>query len=114
MKTDWQTFEDVRRSAPQDDFRCEPDAETDTCVSANVGDLMETAIAMAGQCVLRLGGRTACETDYLAARGARFPASITYEQMVAFNRRTMKPVMEETDEMARYAAIAGFWRRNHV
>lgn len=108
MKTDWQTFEDVRRSAGHEVYHTPEDIDCRT--TPNVGELMAAAMAAAGSIALRMGGRTACETDYLAASGARFPASVTYEQMVAFNRRTMKPVMEESDEMARYAAIAEFWR----
>ena len=70
---------------------------------------MAAAIAAAGQNVLLLGGRWACETDYLAASGATFPAHVTYEQMVDFNRRTLKPDMDEADEHARYRLIAGFF-----
>ena len=42
-------------------------------MTPSVGDLMAAAIAAAGQNVLLLGGRRACETDYLAACGATFP-----------------------------------------
>ena len=48
-------------------------------------------------------------TDYLAISGARFPSTVTEEEMIAFNEHTLKPVMEEEDERARYAAIASFF-----
>ncbi|MBO7687085.1 MAG: hypothetical protein J6V72_11910, partial [Kiritimatiellae bacterium] len=67
------------------------------------------ALAAAGSYAIRLGGSVACETDYLAARGATFPAHVTYEQMVDFNCRTLKPDMDEADEHARYRLIAGFF-----
>ncbi len=110
--TDYATYHEVLRTMPPEPYHTPEDIDCRT--TPNVGELMAAAMAAAGSIALRMGGRTACETDYLAARGARFPESVTYEQMVAFNRRTMKPVMEEADEMARYAAIAGFWRRDHV
>ena len=106
---DWSMFRDVRNSCGPEEYRT-PD-EIDCRMSANVGDLMAVAMAAAGTFALVTGGRTACETDYLAASGATFPASVTYEQMVDFNRRTLKPCMSEEDEWRRYAAIAGFWRR---
>ena len=39
-----------------------------------------------------------------------FPAVPT-EVLVAFNRETLRPDMDEADEMRRYAAIARFFRR---
>lgn len=83
---------------------------TNESITSSVGALVAAAMAAAGQSPILMGGRTACETDYLAAQGATFPAHVTYEQMVDFNRRTLKPDMDEADEMARYAAIASFWR----
>ena len=80
-------------------------------LTASVGALVAAAMAVAGRSPILMGGRTMCETDYLAASGATFPASVTYEQMVDFNRRTLRPEMDETDEMARYAAIAEFFNR---
>ena len=80
-------------------------------MTPSVGDMMAAAIAAAGQNVLRLGGSTACETDYLAACGATFPADVPRDELVAFNRKTLKPVMDERLEMRRYAAIARFFRR---
>ena len=78
-------------------------------ITPSIGTAVEAAIAAAGQTVIRLGGSTACETDYLAACGATFPAHVTYEQMVDFNCRTLKPDMDEADEHARYRLIAGFF-----
>ena len=89
-----------------------PPRNCDVGTAANVGELMEVALAAAGSFATVTGGRTACETDYLAASGATFPASVTYEQMVEFNRRTLKPDMDEAAEMRRYALIARFWRRD--
>lgn len=79
-------------------------------VSANVGEIMAVAMAEAGAYAFVLGGRKACETDYLAAQGASFP-EVTNEEMMAFNRKTMKKVMEEEDEWRRYAEIAMFFKR---
>lgn len=108
-KTDFATYHEVLRTMPPEEYHTP--AETDCRVTPNVGDIMAAAMAAAGTFAIVTGGRTACETDYLAASGAIFPATVTYQQMVAFNRETMKPVMEEADEMARYAAIARFFRR---
>ena len=107
--TDWPMFRDVRNSCGPEEYRT-PD-EIDCRMSANVGDIMAAAMAAAGSFALVMGGRTACETDYLAASGAKFPETVTREQMEAFNRETLKPCMDEEDEWRRYAAIAGFWRR---
>lgn len=79
-------------------------------MTPSVGYLMAAAMAAAGQSVLRLGGSTACETDYLAACGATFPADVPLTDLVAFNRATLLPDMDEYREMRRYAAIAGFFR----
>lgn len=108
VKTDFRMFDDVRRSAGPEAYHTPEDV--DCRITANVGDLMAAALAAAGSYAIRLGGSVACETDYLAASGATFPAHVTYEQMVDFNRRTLKPDMDEADEMARYASIAYFWR----
>lgn len=109
VRTDWGTFKDVRRCAGPDVYLTGDDV--DCRVSANVGDIMAAALAAAGSFALCVGGRTPCETDYLAASGATFPASVTYEQMVDFNRRTLRPEMDEADEQVRYAAIATFFHR---
>lgn len=106
----WQHMDDVRHHREAWDFN--PTAPGVDCrVSANVGDIMAAAMAAAGSFALVMGGSAACETDYLAASGATFPATVTVEQMEAFNRDTLKPYMDEEDEWRRYAAIAGFWRR---
>lgn len=76
-------------------------------MTPSVGDLMAAAIAAAGQNVLLLGGRWACETDYLAACGATFP-EVTLAELVEFNRRTLCEDMDEAKEMRRYAMIANF------
>lgn len=80
-------------------------------ITPSIGTAVEAAIAAAGQTVIRLGGSTACETDYLAACCATFPADVPRDELVAFNRKTLKPVMDEELEMRRYSAIAGFFRR---
>ena len=105
-KTDFATYHEVLRTMPPEEYHTP--AETDCRVTPNVGDIMAAAMAAT---LCNFAGRVACETDYLAASGAIFPATVTYQQMVEFNRKTMKPVMEEADEMARYAAIARFFRR---
>jgi len=107
-RTDWGTFREMLRTMPPEPYHT--DEGTDCRTTPNVGDLMAAAMAAAGSFALVMGGRTACETDYLAAQGATFPASVTREQMVEFNRRTMREDMDEAAEMARYAAIAEFWR----
>lgn len=107
-RTDFATYREVLRTMPPEPYHTPDDIDCRT--SANVGDLMIAALAAAGSFAVVTGGRTACETDYLAARGATFPATVTYEEMVEFNRRTLKPEMDEADEMRRYAAIAQFWR----
>lgn len=76
----------------------------------SVGDMMAAAIAAAGQRVLLLGGRFACETDVLAASGARFPDVPTAE-LERFNRETLREDMDESLEHLRYAKIARFFRR---
>ena len=110
VKTDWRHQDDVRRvSAYAESAHIDP--EIDCRVSANVGDIMAAAIAAAGQNVLLLGGRRACETDYLAACGATFP-EVPLAELVEFNRRTLREDMDEEQEMRRYAAIASFFHPN--
>ena len=82
-------------------------------ISPSVGDLMSAAIAAAGGSICDFAGRIHCMTDYLAISGARFPSTVTEEEMIAFNRKTLKPVMEEADERARYVAIASFFSRGN-
>jgi len=109
LSADWRHADDVRRHEEALDF--DPTAPGVDCrVSPNVGDLMAAAMAAAGTFALVLGGRCACETDYLAARGAVFP-QVPLAELEAFNRRTLRPDMDEAAEHARYAQIAGFFRR---
>ena len=109
LSADWRHADDGRRHEEARDF--DPTAPGVDCrVSPNVGDLMAAAMAAAGAFALVLGGRTACETDYLAASGAVFPA-VPLAELEAFNRRTLRPDMDEAAEHRRYAAIAGFFRR---
>ena len=108
VRTDFATYREVLRTMPPEPYHTP--ADVDCRVSANVGDLMAAALAAAGSFALVTGGRVACETDYLAASGATFPADVTREEMEEFNRATLKPDMSEADEMARYASIAHFWR----
>ena len=85
----------------------------DKNISPSVGDMMAFAIAAAGGSICDFAGRIHCMTDYLAISGARFPSTVTKEEMVAFNEQTLKPVMEESDERARYVAIASFFSRSN-
>lgn len=88
---------------------------TDTMsFGGNVGAMAAAMLAAAGATLCDFAGRVTCETDYLAISGATFPADVTREEMEDFNHRTLRDVMDEADERARYAAIAGFWRRDHV
>lgn len=81
----------------------------------NVGAMAAAVLAAAGATVCDFAGRVACETDYLAISGAVFPSDVPREELEDFNRRTLRECMSEADEQARYAAVAGFWRRrNHV
>ena len=75
----------------------------------NVGEMAAAMLAAAGATLCDFAGRVACETDYLAISGATFPADVTREEMEDFNRRTLRETMDEADEQARYAAIAGFF-----
>lgn len=109
LSADWRHADDVRRHEEALDF--DPTAPgVDRRVSPNVGDLMAAAMAAAGAFALVIGGRTACETDYLAASGAVFP-DVPLAELEAFNRRTLRPDMDEVAEHRRYAEIALFFRR---
>lgn len=77
----------------------------------SIGEMIAAEIAAAGKMPLVFGGAIPCETDYLAISGATFPADVTREELDEFNRRTLRPEMDEADEQARYAAIAEFWRK---
>lgn len=108
-KTDWRAFKDVRRVM---DYQNPQSAtETSGCFGGNVGEMAAAMLAAAGATLCGFAGRVACETDYLAISGATFPTDVTREEMERFNRLTMKAVMDEADEEARYAAIAGFFHR---
>ena len=105
--TDYATYRAVMCTMPPEPYHTP--ADIDCRVTPNVGELMAAALAAAGSYAIVTGGRVPCETDYLAASGATFPAHVTYEQMVDFNRRTLKPDMDEADEHTRYRLIAGFF-----
>lgn len=107
LKTDYANFREVLRTMPPEPYHTP--ADIDCRMTPNVGALMAAALAAAGSYAIVTGGRVPCETDYLAASGATFPASVTYAEMEDFNRRTLKPVMDEADEYARYAQIAVFF-----
>lgn len=109
IRTDWRHFEDVRRDS---DLRNPPKfAEPVHGFGCNVGELMAAEMAAAGTQALVLGGPTPCETDYLAASGATFPADVPRARLEEFNRETLREVMDETAEMERYVANASFFRR---
>lgn len=108
-KTDFRMFDDVRRSAGPEVYHTPEDV--DCRVSANVGVLMAVALAAAGTYAIRLGGSTACKTDYLAASGATFPADVPIAELEEFNRRTLRDDMDESAEHERYAQIAQFFER---
>ena len=95
-----------------DDYAIGEPTDT-TPIGGNVGAMAAAVLAAAGATSCDFAGRVACETDYLAVSGATFPADVTREEMEDFNRRTLRDVMDEAYEQARYAAIAGFWRRRH-
>ena len=108
-KTDWRTFTDVRRVM---EFQ-EPQRATETsgCFGGNVGAIAAAVLAAAGSTLCNVAGRVACETDYLAISGAVFPPDVPREELEDFNRRTLRDVMDEADEHARYSAIAKFFHR---
>ena len=109
-KTDWRHFDDVRRTAAYAEA-VPADHEIDCRVSPNVGDIMASALAAAGSFAFCIGGCTPCETDYLAASGAVFPADVPVAELERFNRETMRPYMDEAAEHERYAKIALFFRK---
>lgn len=75
----------------------------------NVGAMAAAMLAAAGATMCNPAGRITCETDYLAISGATFPKDVTRDELEAFNRRTLREVMDEAAEQARYAAIAKFF-----
>lgn len=108
-KTDFRMFDDVRRSAGPESYHT-PD-DVDCRITANVGAIMAAALAAAGSYAPCIGGHTACETDYLAASGATFPADVPIAELEEFNRRTLRDDMDEAAEHERYAQIAQFFGR---
>ena len=80
--------------------------------AANVGDMMAAAMAAAGMSLCDFAGRIRCETDYLAISGATFP-EVSADELEAFNKKTLKPDMTESDEFERYRLIATFFHRRH-
>ena len=82
-------------------------------IAANVGDMVEAAMAAAGMTLCDQACRIRCETDYLAISGMTFP-DVPFEELDAFNRRTLKPNMTEADEFDRYRLIATFFHRGHL
>lgn len=106
----WQHIKDVRRVADYKTNKILANMpKADDKVSADVGELIATALAAAGTLNIICGGATPCETDYLAAQGATFP-EVSHEVLEDFNRRTMFAVMDESAEMRRYQMIAEFFR----
>ena len=95
-----------RRDRGEDYDTGEP---TDPAFGGNVGALAAEMFAAAGATLCDFAGRVACETDYLAISGATFPADVTRDELEEFNRRTLRAVMDEADERARYEAIAEFF-----
>ena len=83
---------------------------TDTTpFGGNVGAMAADMLAAAGATLCDFAGRVTCETDYLAISGAQFPADIPMDELLAFNRRTLRENMTEADERARYEKIADFF-----
>ncbi len=103
-----QLVRDIRRVEDFNDVWPTP-PEINCRVSPNVGDLMLVAMMAAGTMPRICGGAYPVETDYLAARGAVFPA-VPRAELEEFNRRTLREDMTEADEMRRYAAIARFFK----
>jgi len=112
-QADWQMFRDVRATREYAMKRIVESADAGK-FAANVGDAMSAALAAAGTLAIVVGGQTPCETDYLAAQGAVFPADVPLEELERFNRETLSEEMDEAAEHRRYEKIAGFWRRSHV
>ena len=82
-------------------------------IAANVGDMMAAAMAAAGMTLCDQACRIRCETDYLAISGMTFP-DVPFDELDAFNKKTLKPNMTEADEFDRYRLIATFFHREHL
>ena len=77
-------------------------------MAPSIGDLMAVAMAAAGASVCDFAGRVPCETDYLAISGAKFPESVTAEQMARFNHATYA-LPDDERSAVRYEAMSAFW-----
>ena len=103
----WQHMDDVRRYLEAWDFN--PTAPGVDCrVSANVGDIMAAAMAAAGLSALTMCGAAICETDYLFASGATFPATVTMEQIERFSHATLM-LPDDVASKVRYEFMSVFW-----
>ena len=80
--------------------------------AANVGDMVAAAMAAAGMTLCDQACRIRCETDYLAISGMTFP-DVPFDELDAFNKKTLKPNMTEADEFDRYRLIATFFHRRN-
>ena len=104
---------ELRDMQAQAEYRCGGERFESVPTSgfgASVGSVMAAALAAAGATVCDFAGRIVCETDYLAISGATFP-DIPTDELVAFNKATLKPDMTEADEFYRYRKIATFFHR---
>ena len=77
-------------------------------MTPSVGDMMAVAMAAAGMSICDFAGRVPCETDYLAISGAKFPETVTAEQMERFNRAT-RFLPDDVASALRYEAMSAFW-----
>lgn len=77
-------------------------------MTPSVGDMMAVAMAAAGMNICDFAGRVPCETDYLAISGAKFPETVTAEQMERFNRATLF-LPDDAASALRYEAMSAFW-----
>ena len=108
-------LQDIRQAYPLPLSALSLSPKTDAQpLSPSVGAMAAAVLAAAGATLCDPAGRVTCETDYLAISGATFPKDVTREEMEEFNRETLREVMDEAAEQARYAAIAGFWRRRNA
>lgn len=69
---------------------------------------MAVAMAAAGMSICDFAGSVPCETDYLAISGAKFPESVTDEQMERFNHAT-RFLPDDAASAVRYEAMSAFW-----
>lgn len=111
IKTDWSLVHNVSRTISYKEIVRKSDVEEAKEVSPSVGELMAAAMAAAGRTSFLMGGKYACETDYLAASGAKFPDTVSEEELRIFNEQTMHEVMDENAEFERYRKIAKFFKQ---